>query len=129
MATLTPNLYVLKYLEANQALSPSTKEKILKNLEIGYQRMLNYVHNDGSFSAFGQKDKSGSMFLTAFVVRSFKQMQKYTFIDDGVIEKAVKWIISKQLENGCFDPVRHVLHRMVDYLICNCFLANYVCIP
>lgn len=113
MATLTPNLYVLKYLESNKALSEETQEKILKNLEIGYQRMLNYVHDDGSFSAFGKSDGNGSMFLTAFVIRTFKQMKQYIFIDDDVLNKATNWIIAHQLENGCFDPVHHVFHEMV----------------
>lgn len=113
MATLTPNLYVLKYLEANNALTDKVKEKIFKNLEIGYQRMLNYVHADGSFSAFGPHEPNGSMFLTSFVVRTFRQMKKYIFIDDDVVNKAIRWIISHQLENGCFDPVHHVFHEMV----------------
>ncbi|KAI4467982.1 macroglobulin / complement [Holotrichia oblita] len=112
MATLTPNLYVLQYLQANNALTKEIKEKILKNLEIGYQRMLTYVHNDGSFSAFGENDKQGSMFLTAFVIRTFRQMKQYIFIDDDVVKKAINWIVSHQLENGCFDPMLHLFHEM-----------------
>ncbi|GJQ65981.1 hypothetical protein Trydic_g4074 [Trypoxylus dichotomus] len=112
MATLTPNLYVLQYLQANNALTDKINAKILKNLEIGYQRMLSYAHDDGSFSAFGKTDKDGSMFLTAFVIRTFRQMKKYIFIDDSVIDKAVGWMKAHQLENGCFDPVHHVFHEM-----------------
>ncbi|KRT86645.1 hypothetical protein AMK59_264 [Oryctes borbonicus] len=112
MATLTPNLYVLQYLDANDALTDQINEKILKNLEIGYQRMLTYAHDDGSFSAFGKSDKQGSMFLTAFVMRTFKQMKKYIFIDDSVMDKAISWMALHQLDNGCFDPVHHVFHEM-----------------
>lgn len=113
MITLTPNLYVLKYLEANNALTTQIKEKILKNLEIGYQRMLNYVHTDGSFSAFGQSDPGGSTFLTAFVIKTFRQMKDYIYIDETIISQAQAWIISHQLPNGCFDPVYHVIHNLV----------------
>lgn len=113
MATLTPNLYVLQYLIANNALTNELKEKILKNLEIGYQRMLTYAHNDGSFSAFGESDGQGSMFLTAFVIRTFRQMKQYKFIDDDVVNKAINWMVSHQLENGCFDPMLHLFHDMV----------------
>ncbi|GJQ65982.1 hypothetical protein Trydic_g4075 [Trypoxylus dichotomus] len=112
MATLTPNLYVLQYLKANDALTDEIKEKILKNLEIGYQRMLTYAHDDGSFSAFGKSDRDGSMFLTAFVIRTFEQMKKYIFIDESVINKAVSWTTSHYLENGCFAPMSHVFHEM-----------------
>ena len=38
-------------------------EKAVTNLEVGYQRQLNFKHDDGSFSAFGKKDKSGSTWL------------------------------------------------------------------
>lgn len=127
MATLTPNLYVLQYLKSNNALTDKIKEKILKNLEIGYQRMLTYAHDDGSFSAFGKSDKEGSMFLTAFVIRTFRQMKQYIFIDDDVINKAIKWMISHQLKNGCFDPVHHVFHEMV-YIFCTKLLCK-LCMP
>ncbi|GJQ65984.1 hypothetical protein Trydic_g4077 [Trypoxylus dichotomus] len=92
MATLTPNLYVLQYLKANDALTDEIKAKILINLEIGYQRMLTYSHNDGSFSAFGETDIDGSMFLTAFV--------------------SIAWMTTNYLENGCFAPNSHVFQEM-----------------
>ncbi|KAK9737508.1 Macroglobulin domain MG3 [Popillia japonica] len=112
MAKLTPNLYVLKYLEANNALDDKIKQRILSNFKTGYQRILNYRHRDGSFSAFGGSDSEGSMFLTAFVVRTLRQMKNYMIIDDNIINTALEWIMSHQLENGCFDPVKHVFQQM-----------------
>ncbi len=72
----------------------------------GYQRELTYRHGDGSFSAFGERDDSGSMWLTAFVVKSFAQARPYIFIDDADLQRSVDWFKSKQLENGCFPQVR-----------------------
>lgn len=43
----------------------------------GYQRELRYRHDDGSFSAFGNSDASGSTWLTAFVLKSFAQARQY----------------------------------------------------
>jgi len=34
----------------------------------GYQRELTYQRTDGSFSAFGNSDKAGSMWLVMFLV-------------------------------------------------------------
>jgi len=53
--------------------------KAEKLMITGYQRELTYRHNDGSFSAFGESDKEGSLWLTAFVLKCFSQ-QKGSFI-------------------------------------------------
>lgn len=71
------------------------------------------MHRDGSFSAFGRHDPFGSMFLTAFVVRTLAQAKHYVYVDEGVIEKAVRWIFDHQLENGCFAAMHHVFQDMV----------------
>ncbi|KAF5307210.1 hypothetical protein FQR65_LT00726 [Abscondita terminalis] len=112
MATLAPNLFVLKYLKALANLPASMQQRIRRNLKIGYQRILNYVHNDGSFSAFGYHDPTGSMFLTAFVVKILQLCKDYIYVDQNVITNAVRWIINNQLENGCFATVSHVFHDM-----------------
>lgn len=79
----------------------------------GYQRILNYAHTDGSFSAFGYYDPSGSMFLTAFVVKVLQEAKDFIYVDQRVIDKAVTWIFDHQLENGCFDTMYHVFQDMV----------------
>lgn len=113
MATMAPNLYVLKYLNATKNLNPSIKQKIIRNLKKGYQNILNYVHKDGSFSAFGYHDPSGSMFLTVFVVRILQEAKNYIYVNQRVIDKAIAWIFHNQLENGCFNTMNHVFQDMV----------------
>lgn len=83
----------------------------------GYQRILNYVHPDGSFSAFGYHDPAGSMFLTTFVVRILQEAKGLIYVDQRVIDRAVKWIFEHQLENGCFDTMYHVFQDMVNRTI------------
>lgn len=77
----------------------------------GYQRELNYRHADGSYSAFGKSDAQGSLWLTAFVVKSFAAARRYIHIDDAELQASVHWLTSKQLENGCFPIVGTVLHK------------------
>ncbi|GFO49774.1 alpha-2-macroglobulin-like protein, partial [Plakobranchus ocellatus] len=67
-----------------------------------YQRALNYRHKDGSFSAFGDKDPKGSVWLTSFVVKSFAQAKKHIFIDEKDLNSSVDFLVQSQLENGCF---------------------------
>ncbi|RZC36886.1 pregnancy zone protein-like, partial [Asbolus verrucosus] len=112
MATMAPNIYILRYLNITKNLTPSIKHRILRNLKIGYQRILNYIHKDGSFSAFGYHDPAGSMFLTAFVVRTLQEVKQFIYVDQRIIDRAVEWIMNHQLENGCFNTMLHVFQDM-----------------
>lgn len=126
MSTLVPNLYILKYLNATGDLSSSMKRKILRNLKIGYQRILNYVHKDGSFSAFGYHDPMGSMFLTSFVVRTLQDINQYIYVDQRIIFRAISWIFNHQLENGCFNTMLHVFQDMVHSAIQYYYIVLHV---
>ncbi|KAI7804148.1 alpha-2-macroglobulin-like [Triplophysa rosa] len=100
IAVLSPNIYILQYLENTEQLTSNIREKAIGFLKSGYQRQLNYRHPDGAFSAFGYGD--GNTWLTAFVMRSFGQAQKYIFIDPHVIQSAKDWLIRGQSSDGCF---------------------------
>merc|ERR1740130_1825379 len=69
MVTLAPNVFVAKYLQATGKLTPDLRQRIVNNMIVGYGRELTYRHSDGSFSAFGNSDPSGSTWLTSFVIR------------------------------------------------------------
>ncbi|XP_025078478.1 murinoglobulin-1-like isoform X5 [Pomacea canaliculata] len=103
MVGFTPNIYVLKYLNASSRLTNQIQDKAKFYMETGYQRELKYRHNDGSFSAFGESSgKSGSTWLTAFVVQSFAQARPYIYIDDDDLEKSISYLRRVQGETGCF---------------------------
>ena len=70
--------------------------------DAGYQRELTYRLKDGSYSAFGESDRVGSIWLTAFVVKSFAEARPFIYIDQTDLQKSIKWITSIQLGNGCF---------------------------
>ncbi|KAG8221830.1 hypothetical protein J437_LFUL003464 [Ladona fulva] len=111
MVLLVPNIHVLDYLESTDQINPELRSKAILNMEKGYQRQLNYRHEDGSYSAFGKYDPEGSMWLTAFVIKSFAQARKFIFIDDNDLKVSVRWIIKRQMENGCFPFVGKVFHK------------------
>ncbi|XP_026550926.1 CD109 antigen [Pseudonaja textilis] len=110
MITFAPNIYILDYLSKTGNLQTQFKSKVLSYMREGYQRELLYKRPDGSFSAFGNRDPSGSTWLSAFVLRSFFQAQLYIDIDPYVMERTTAWILSHQKFNGEFEEPGRVLH-------------------
>lgn len=111
MLNFVPNIVVLDYLTNLNKLNPEVEAKAKMYMEKGYQRELGYKHNDGSYSAFGKNDKSGSTWLTAFVARSFNQASKYILIDRNVIKQALDFLSGIQNSNGSFSEVGQVSHK------------------
>jgi CD109 antigen len=72
---------------------------------------LTYRHNDGSFSAFGESDEEGSLWLTAFVLKSFAEATELMYIDEDVLDEAADWISSHQNSDGSFDQVGFIHHQ------------------
>ncbi|RXN38675.1 alpha-2-macroglobulin-like protein [Labeo rohita] len=100
MAILSPNIYILQYLENTEQLTSAIRERATGFLKSGYQKQLNYKHSDGAYSTFGYGN--GNTWLTAFVLRSFGKAQKYIFIDPQIIQSAKEWLINRRDSDGCF---------------------------
>lgn len=111
MVTMVPNIVVTRYLRATQRPNPPMEAKAKKYMESGYQRELTYRRSDNSFSAFGESDSHGSTWLTAFVIRSFKQAQQFVFVDERVLEASIAFLISQQQENGVFAERGEIHHK------------------
>ncbi|XP_054279144.1 murinoglobulin-1-like [Macrosteles quadrilineatus] len=113
LARLAPNLYALKYMKAIGSNNEALVASAVKNVKKGYQRQLIFRRTDGSFSAFGDKDETGSLWLTAAVVKTLSEAQDVVEVDQGVLQDAVSWITQQQLENGCFLPVGQLFHAEI----------------
>ncbi len=111
MIVFAPDVYITKYLEESGQLKPEIMAKDEKLMITGYQRQLTYRHSDGSFSAFGESDETGSLFLTAFVLKSFAEAKDLMYIDKAVLDEAADWIVSHQNSDGSFDQVGFVHHQ------------------
>uniref|UniRef100_A0A3P8S0D9 Alpha-2-macroglobulin bait region domain-containing protein n=1 Tax=Amphiprion percula TaxID=161767 RepID=A0A3P8S0D9_AMPPE len=109
MALLAPNIYILQYLKYTEQLTPAIREKASNFMTSGYQRQLNYKHQDGAYSTFGAG--TGNTWLTAFVLRSFAKAKSFIYIDPTKIEQSRKWLESKQRENGCFEMSGKLFHN------------------
>ncbi|XP_011302420.1 CD109 antigen isoform X2 [Fopius arisanus] len=111
MLNLVPNIVILNYLKNTNQLTQAIQGKAMRYLEVGYQQELTYRHKDGSFSAFGESDESGSTWLTAFVAKSFKQASEYITVEDRIINEALLWLSEVQASNGSFPEVGRVSHK------------------
>ena len=111
MILFAPNVFILQYLQGTRQLKPEIMAKAEMLMMTGYQRELTYRRNDGSFSAFGEDDESGSLWLTAFVLKTFAQAKELIFIDENVLSEAASWITGHQKSDGSFEPVGFVHHQ------------------
>ncbi|OAD58540.1 Alpha-2-macroglobulin-like protein 1, partial [Eufriesea mexicana] len=109
MVLFVPNIHVIKYLDMTGIDKPALRAEAIKNMMKGYQRELNYRHVDGSYSAF-KGDKS-SIWLTAFVLKSFSQAADLIHIDEMQLTRTAMWITRNQLKNGCFPVIGKVFHK------------------
>ncbi|KAG9469673.1 hypothetical protein GDO78_019950 [Eleutherodactylus coqui] len=129
MVLFAPNIFILQYLEKTNQLNSEIKNKATKFLESGYQRELNYKHDDGSYSAFGKSDPSGNTWLTAFVVKSFSKARPYIPIDEKHLKDSFSWLKKNQLANGCFRSVGQLFNNaMKGGLTDEISLSTYVTI-
>ncbi|HUX88697.1 MAG TPA: alpha-2-macroglobulin family protein, partial [Chloroflexota bacterium] len=110
MILFAPDVFVTRYLQSTGQAKPEVLAKAELLLLTGYQRELTYRRTDGSFSAFGDQDQSGSLWLTAFVLKTFSQARGIIYIDDAVLQAAEAWIARWQKPNGSFQSVGFLHH-------------------
>ncbi|KAF5892202.1 antigen like protein, partial [Clarias magur] len=110
MINFAPNVYVLQYLRKLGHTDEKTQVKALSYLKQGYERELSYQRVDGSFSAFGDSDPSGSTWLSAFVLRCFLQAQQFMLIDTAILLRTRNWLWAQQKVDGSFAEPGRVIH-------------------
>ncbi|KAJ7371501.1 endopeptidase inhibitor [Desmophyllum pertusum] len=111
MINFAPGIYIMQYLFTVGQLTTSIENKAKNIMTTGYQRELSYKRTDGSYSAFGNSDSEGNMWLTAFVLRSFAQARPFIFVDPDELKQTSDWITKKQRPNGCFPAVGKLFHK------------------
>ncbi|XP_063765297.1 CD109 antigen-like [Eleginops maclovinus] len=110
MIHFAPNIYVLQYLDKSIQDDVEIRSRALGYMLEVYQKQLSYQREDGSFSPFGASDTSGSIWLTAFVLKCFLQARPYMQVDQSVLTRAVTWLLKHQGPQGEFREVGKVIH-------------------
>ncbi|KAM4529281.1 LOW QUALITY PROTEIN: CD109 antigen [Fundulus diaphanus] len=119
MVHFAPNIYVLQYLRAKgpvgpvdpvDPVDPVVTQRATAYMMKGYEQELSYQRSDGSFSAFGEQDASGSTWLSAFVLRCFLQARPFISIDERVLRSAAAWLAGQQGADGRMLEPGRVIH-------------------
>uniref|UniRef100_A0A3P8V2E1 CD109 molecule n=1 Tax=Cynoglossus semilaevis TaxID=244447 RepID=A0A3P8V2E1_CYNSE len=110
MINFAPNIYVLQYLEVTGQTTTDIRRRAIQSMNSGYMQELSYQRRDGSFSAFGDSDPSGSTWLTAFVIRCFMQAKLFIVIDQNVVRVSGNWLSFQQAADGSFLEPGRVIH-------------------
>ena len=87
MVLFAPNVFVTRYLKETDQLKPEIMAKAEHLMLVGYQREMTYQRRDGSFSAYGDSDAEGSLWLTSFVLKTFAESREIIYIDPVVLGK------------------------------------------
>ncbi|XP_052873254.1 thioester-containing protein 1 allele S3-like [Anopheles cruzii] len=109
MVRFVPNIEVLDYLTATGSKEAALIAKATGFLEQGYQNQMKYRQPDGSFGVW--EGRGGSVFLTAFVVKSMKTAAKYITVDKTMNSQAFTWLATKQKLDGRFEETGPVAHK------------------
>uniref|UniRef100_A0A3Q3F453 CD109 molecule n=1 Tax=Labrus bergylta TaxID=56723 RepID=A0A3Q3F453_9LABR len=110
MIHFAPSIYVLQYLDKSNHDDKEIRSRALGYMNEGYKRQLSYQRDDGSFSAFTSSTDSGSIWLTAFVLKCFLQAQPYMQVDQSVLSRARTWLLKHQGPQGEFNEVGRLIH-------------------
>ncbi|XP_077443241.1 CD109 antigen [Stigmatopora argus] len=110
MIHFAPNVYALLYLNATGQDRPDVRDAAVAYMTSGYVQELSYRREDGSFSAFGERDASGSTWLTAFVLRCFLQARPFVEVDRHVLATAASWLAGRQASDGAYLEPGRVIH-------------------
>lgn len=110
LLSLVPDLAIHKYLKATGKLTPALDAKLTQYEAAGIQNQLSYRRYDNSFSAFGNNDESGSVWLTTYTAASFNWAKEFVTVDENVITSAINFVLGYQQSDGSFIEPGRVIH-------------------
>ncbi|GAB6027825.1 C3 and PZP-like, alpha-2-macroglobulin domain containing 8, variant 2 [Chamberlinius hualienensis] len=102
MSTLAPLVFAFEYLKTTGQMTKTIEREARRHVKSGYGREMIFRLPDGSFNTWGRAHERGSVWLTAFVIKTLASAQTIVYIDPKVIKKGIEFIISRQSSNGCF---------------------------
>lgn len=102
-----PNLLVLRLLQDRPGTGPIA-DRARDLVAKGYQRLVSYEVPGGGFSWFG--DAPANQVLTAYGLLEFVDMARVYPVDDALIDRTRRWLLSKQRSDGAWAPDASWLH-------------------
>jgi hypothetical protein len=99
-----PNLLILDYMKKTKQINPEIQFKAEQYIGTGYQRLMSFESNTaGGWTWFGPPEEANLM-LSAYGLMEFYDMANVYEIDDRLIDKTQKYIVSQISGDGSFEP-------------------------
>ncbi len=96
-----PNILALQFMQETGTSNKEVEERALDYIHKGYKRLISFETRLGGFEWFGKTPPHEG--LTAFGLMEFVEMKKvYQKVDDKLIERTKKWLLSRRDGNGGF---------------------------
>ena len=101
-SSLYPNILALKYLEENGIVNEEIKNKAIKYISSGYQKLLTYevMGESGGYSLYGYFP--AETVLTAYGLMELTDLKEVYDVDEKVIKEMTDFLYKKQNLNGTF---------------------------
>jgi len=103
-----PNLLVLDYLRETGTSMPEVETQVKQYLEVGYQRLVGYESPSGGFDWWGRDP--GHEALSAYGLMEFVDMKRVYDVDQALIDRTAKWLLSRKDGKGSWNKNQHALH-------------------
>ncbi|XP_062873283.1 complement C4 [Trichomycterus rosablanca] len=110
MVKMSPAIHAMRYLDAtNQwlALKAERREEAETMIQAGYDRVLTFKKDDGSYGTF--RHSKSSMWLTAFIAKELTESRDIIRVNDLYILQALTYLIAKQKASGAWDDPNPLL--------------------
>uniref|UniRef100_A0AAY5EWD2 Complement C4 gamma chain n=1 Tax=Electrophorus electricus TaxID=8005 RepID=A0AAY5EWD2_ELEEL len=104
MVKLSPAIHAIRYLDATNQwlyLNAERREEAQTMIQSGYNRILTYKKDDGSYGAFLKTPSS--IWLTAFIAKELTGSRAIIEVQDLYIQEAMSYLMSKQKATGSWD--------------------------
>ena len=118
-----PNVMALLYMKNTNQVTPEIEIKARKFITAGYQRLLTFEVAGGGFDWFGHPP--ANELLTAYGVLEFTDMAKVHNVDPAVIDRASRWLVSRQNADGSWSSGRgvHTWNAVDNKLMATAYIA------
>ncbi|XP_067830198.1 complement C4-A-like [Heptranchias perlo] len=109
---MAPTAFAVHYLDQSDQwlhLKAERKDEAVFHIETGYNRILGYKKDDGSYGAW--KTYPSSTWLTAFIVKILSIVRNQIVVNDKLIQESVAYLIRGQKSSGRFEDPHPVMAR------------------
>lgn len=105
-----PNILALQYLQATDQAAPDIVARAKSLIAEGYSRLTSFESTSGGFEWFGGDPAHEG--LTAYGLMEFIDMKTvYSEVDDAMIARTTKWLLSRRDGTGRFARNPYALHE------------------